>query len=48
MLNLDAILQDSTYWKDPELFRPERHLNKDETKVNKSDQFYPFSAGIKT
>lgn len=34
------------YWKDPEVFRPERHLNEDGTKVIKSDHFYPFGLGI--
>ncbi|XP_032796985.2 methyl farnesoate epoxidase [Daphnia magna] len=45
LLNLDAVLQDSKYWKDPEVFRPERHLNENGTKVIKSDHFYPFGLG---
>jgi cytochrome P450 len=46
MLNLDAVLQDAKHWKEPEVFRPERHLNEDGTKVIKSDHFYPFGIGI--
>jgi len=46
MLNLDAVLLDAEYWKEPEVFRPERHLNQDSTKVIKSDHFYPFGIGI--
>jgi hypothetical protein len=46
MLNLDAVLMDDGYWKEPEVFRPERHLNEDGTKVIKSDHFYPFGIGI--
>ncbi|XP_046656380.1 methyl farnesoate epoxidase-like [Daphnia pulicaria] len=45
MLNLDAVLMDDGYWKEPEVFRPERHLNEDGTKVIKSDHFYPFGIG---
>ncbi|KAK4014851.1 hypothetical protein OUZ56_027361 [Daphnia magna] len=41
-LNLYAVFQDSKYWKDPEVFRPERHLNDDGTKVIKSEHFNPF------
>ncbi|XP_045035920.1 methyl farnesoate epoxidase isoform X4 [Daphnia magna] len=44
-LNLHAVFQDSKYWKDPEVFRPERHLNDDGSKVIKSDHFYPFGLG---
>lgn len=46
MLNLDAVLLDAGYWKKPEVFLPERHLNEDGTKVIKSDHFYPFGLGI--
>ncbi|KAI9553139.1 hypothetical protein GHT06_021032 [Daphnia sinensis] len=45
MLNLDAVFTDSKYWDNPEVFRPERHLNEDGTKVIKSDHFYPFGLG---
>lgn len=45
MLNLDAVLNDPTHWKDPDVFRPERHLNEDGTKVIKNEHFYPFGTG---
>lgn len=45
LLNLYAVMQDPNHWKDPEVFRPERHLNEDCTKVLKADQFYPFGTG---
>lgn len=46
MLNLDAVLNDPKYWKDPEVFRPERHLTEDGTKVMKNEHFYAFGLGI--
>lgn len=46
MVNLDTVLNDKDYWKDPENFRPERHLNEDGTRVVRSDHFYPFGAGL--
>ena len=45
MLNLDAVFNDEKHWKDPDIFRPERHLNEDETKFLKNDRFYPFGEG---
>jgi len=44
MVNLYSIHLDGTYWKDPEVFIPERHLN-DQGKVVKSDHFLPFGVG---
>jgi len=44
MVNLYSIHLDGTYWKDPEVFIPERHLN-DQGKVFKSDHFLPFGVG---
>lgn len=46
MLNLDAVFKNPKYWNEPEVFRPERHLNEDGTKVIKNDHFYPFGLGI--
>jgi len=43
-LNLYSVHLDGSYWKDPEVFRPERHLN-DQGKVIKSDHFLPFGVG---
>lgn len=45
MINLDAVFNDAEYWKDPEVFRPERHLNEDETKFLRNERLYPFSLG---
>ena len=37
---------DETKWApDPEIFRPERHLNAEGTQVIKSDYIIPFGAG---
>jgi len=44
MVNLYSVHLDGTYWKDPHVFRPERHLN-DQGKVVKSDHFLPFGVG---
>lgn len=35
---------DQSYWTDPEVFRPERHLNSS-GKLVKSDHFMPFGGG---
>ena len=35
---------EESYWKDPEIFRPERHLN-DDGKLVKTDHLLPFGAG---
>ena len=35
---------DEAHWKDPQVFRPERHLNA-EGKVFKSDHYMPFGTG---
>lgn len=44
-MNMNSIHSDATYWKDPEVFRPERHLSPDGRKVIKTDHVLPFSAG---
>jgi len=43
-VNIYSVHMDETYWKDPHVFRPERHLN-DQGKVVKSDHFMPFGVG---
>ena len=45
-VNIYSVHMDETYWKDPHVFRPERHLN-DQGKVVKSDHFMPFGVGMK-
>ncbi len=44
-MNLYSLHLDENYWKDPEMFRPERHLSADGTTVIKSDRMLPFGAG---
>ena len=46
-MNLYSMHNDETYWKDPQVFRPERHLDSD-GKIIKSDHFLPFGAGKAT
>ena len=36
---------DESHWKDPEIFRPERHIN-DDGKLMKSDHLIPFGIGV--
>jgi len=43
-MNLYSVHMDETYWKDPHVFRPERHLN-DQGNFVKSDHVMPFSGG---
>ncbi|CAL1288186.1 unnamed protein product, partial [Larinioides sclopetarius] len=44
--NLWAIHNDPTYWEEPEVFRPERFLSADGTKLLKpSTNYVPFSVG---
>ena len=44
-MNLYSVHMDETYWKDPHVFRPERHLNNQGNFV-KSDHVMPFSGGM--
>ncbi|KAG8190523.1 hypothetical protein JTE90_004098 [Oedothorax gibbosus] len=44
--NFWAVHNDTRYWKDPELFKPERFLTADEKSVIfKQDSFIPLSLG---
>lgn len=43
--NIFWVHNDPKIWGDPENFRPERFLSKDETKVVKHDALVPFSLG---
>lgn len=45
MVNLESVCKDETIWKDPEQFRPERHLN-EEGKLIKNEALIPFGIGI--
>nr|QST15064.1 CYP370A2 protein [Diaphanosoma celebensis] len=47
LVNLHSVHNDDTVWKDPHLFRPERHLNS-EGQIVKSEHFYPFGIGKRT
>jgi cytochrome P450 len=43
-VNLDSMLQDPKIWRDPENFRPERHLDQ-KGKLIKNEAFAPFGIG---
>ena len=45
IVNLNSALKDPKVWKEPEIFRPERFLNKDHTEVGIPRDFIPFSLG---
>lgn len=47
MINLYSVQMDETYWADPEVFRPERHLDADGLKVKKSERLMSFGLGNK-
>ena len=45
MVNLYSVNHDANVWSDPEVFKPERHLDS-EGKLIKTDKlFFPFGAG---
>jgi methyl farnesoate epoxidase / farnesoate epoxidase len=44
LINLHSVHNEAEYWKDPHLFRPERHLSA-EGKITRTDHFLPFGAG---
>ena len=44
VINIYSVLMEQSYWKDPEIFRPERHLSNDR-KVIKSDHLLAFGSG---
>lgn len=48
-INLHTLHHDETYWKDPQVFRPERHLTSEgpdgSYQLIKTDYLLPFSAG---
>ena len=45
LMNLYSVHMEETYWIDPEVFRPERHLDADGLKFVKSERLMPFGAG---
>jgi cytochrome P450 len=45
-MNLFDAHHDEEYWKEPEVFLPERFLDETETKLVKHDALMPFSFGI--
>ena len=44
MINLYSVHMDAAYWKDPKVFRPERHFN-GEGQLVKTDHLLPFGTG---
>ncbi len=44
-INIYSVHMDKKYWGDPEIFRPERHLNSDGKLSVHPDHFLPFGAG---
>ena len=44
-IHLGSTNQDDTAWKDPDNFRPERHLDQDGNLI-RNDAFLPFGLGI--
>lgn len=44
--SLYHIMRDPDYWSDPEVFKPERFLNKEQTQVLKEERFIPFGVGM--
>ena len=45
VMNLYSVHLDGSYWSEPEVFKPERHLSSDGTAVVKTDHLIPFGAG---
>ena len=43
-VNVHSVHNEAAYWKDPHLFRPERHLCEEGT-IIRSEHFMPFAAG---
>lgn len=43
-MNIYSINMEESYWGDPHVFRPERHLDEDFNLI-KSDHFIPFGSG---
>lgn len=42
--NFNCVLMDKQFWKDPEIFRPDRFLD-EKGKLNVPDQYLPFGFG---
>lgn len=42
--NFNGVLMDQEFWKDPEVFRPDRFIDAD-GKLNVPDQYLPFGFG---
>ena len=43
-MNIYSVHMDATFWKDPEVFRPERHLDND-GRIIRNDHLIPFGVG---
>lgn len=45
LVSLYSLNMDKQYWKDPEIFRPERFINKNGQYLQHAEQFFPFGLG---
>lgn len=45
LVSLYSLNMDKVYWKDPEIFRPERFLNSNGEYIQHAEQFFPFGLG---
>lgn len=43
-MNFYSLHYDKEFWKDPQVFRPERHLDSN-GKLIKTDYYFPFGGG---
>lgn len=48
LVNIYSVNSDESHWKDPSVFRPERHLNAEGTGIVKSHLLMPFGVGNKS
>lgn len=44
IINMYSVHMDETFWTDPEVFRPERHIDKF-GQITKTDRLFPFGGG---
>lgn len=45
LVSLYSLNMDKEYWKDPDMFRPERFLNENNEYLQHAEQFFPFGLG---
>lgn len=44
IINMHSVHMDETYWTDPQIFRPDRHIDGD-GRIIKTDHLFPFGGG---